>query len=608
MQILTSLLLTVLFIAVGKFIIEKFELKMSFLQTLVLSFTLGIGIVAYITFIIGLMHLLYKPFIVSLLVVLLILLRHQLASIISGFKIWVVKVLAGRQDKLSLGLFIIICIQLAINFLYDLGPVIGWDATNYYLYVPKVYISEHGIIYLPSHILAGGPQLIEMIFALSILLYDGIAAVLMNWWIGVFILIATYVFARKFFNKPLSLMVVAIVSYIPEFAYYFGEGKPTLGMHLFGILCAMTFIWCLENWNFKYLVLSAIFGGFAMASGVISGIIIMALVATAAVLMLLRRPNLKAQVNQLLLFLMIIGILGLPFYIRNAILTGNPFFPFCCSLFGGKNWNPDLQRYFAGCYIPRPYNILNFIKFMWDYILSKGNYNFYGRTITPLFLIFIPLIFFIKKRPIFIRNILILSLIYSIGVYIFSGPQRRYTLVILPFLSFLTVYAMASFNRVNKIYKVISYGSFICFIIYGLMFSVRCFMPRARVVFKMESADLYLSRYYDYYETLQFANSIMPKTSKVLLVWAHGYYCERDSIRGDYAQGFISYDCLKTSKEAIARLKGLNINYIVLNNNYRSPDFPECKITYEVIDMITPQYLSLVYSKNNVDLYKINYH
>jgi hypothetical protein len=131
-------------------------------------------------------------------------------------------------------------------------------------------------------------------------------------------------------------------------------------------------------------------------------------------------------------------------------------------------------------------------------------------------------------------------------------------------------------------------------------------MPRMRVVFKAESTDSYLARYFDYYETLKFANVNVPASAKILLIWAHGYYCERESVKGDYVQGLIPYDLLSAPKDIISRLKALKIDYIIISNNYRGTPYKEHILPLETIDKIKKPYLTLVYSKDNVDLYKVN--
>jgi len=178
---------------------------------------------------------------------------------------------------------------------------------------------------------------------------------------------------------------------------------------------------------------------------------------------------------------------------------------------------------------------------------------------------------------------------------------------ILPVLSFLTAFVISHLSRVHRAYKVISYISLICFVIYGLGTAVRYFTPRMAVVFKTESADLYLSRHYDYYETLKFANQNTKEADTILLIWAHGYYCERKCMRGDYEQGVIPYDSLNTPEKLVSRLKTLSIDYIIVNNNVREPGVKSRTFPYEAIDGIKQKYLRLVYSKNNVDLYQVRY-
>ncbi len=608
MEIIVSFFLTLVFLSVGKFFIEKIKIDLSSMEKIAVSFGAGLGLVGYVVFIMGLLHLLYKPLVAALLCVLLILNRRQLWDFISIFRRWFAGAAYKQWDRFSLFLLCAIFFQLAISLLYDLGPVIGWDAPAYYLYLPKIYAQNHGIIYLPSHILAGGPQLIEMIYTVSMLLSNGIAAVLMNWWIGVFIMLAAYVFSRKILSRNMALTVVAILCYLPEFNYYFGEGKPTLGTHFFGIICVMMFIAYIANKDIKYVLLSAVFGGFAMASSGFSGFVIVTMLAIWVIIALIKRSDTPLYFKHLFIFLVITVLIGGPFYIRNIVLTGNPVFPFCYNLFGGKYWNENLRQFWQEVFPRRSLNIFSFMKFLfWDYTFSLDSPIINGRMTTPLFLIFIPLLLLMKNLPGIIKKIAFFSLLYFVVFYFLSGPQRRYSIVIFPFLSLLTVYAMSRLNDINKVYRFLFCVSLSAFVIYGAVISVRCFAPRAKVVFKAESQDSYLSRYYNDYEVLKFINANTPKASTVLLIGSYGYYCDRDTIRGDYPQGFIAYDSLNTPEKLISRFKQEKINYIAVNYGSGSSAEKYYRIPYDMIAGIRKPYLDLVYSKNKVDLYKIKY-
>jgi hypothetical protein len=274
----------------------------------------------------------------------------------------------------------------------------------------------------------------------------------------------------------------------------------------------------------------------------------------------------------------------------------------------GKYWNESLYACWKNIFPSRPPNVFYFLKFLlWDYTFSFDGPTVNGRMATPLFLVFIPLMLFLKQAPKMVRHALSFSLLYFVVFYFLSGPQRRYSIVVFPFLALLTVYAIARLNAINAAYRFISCISMAAFVIYGVTVSIRCFLPRANVVFGMESKDAYLSRYYNDYNVLKFANAHIPASSTLLLVGAYGYYCDCNSVRGDYLQGFIQYDVLDTPQKLITRLKEARIDYIVVNNKSGGMLSGSGKRPYDEIAGIKERYLNPVYTENNTDLYKIIY-
>jgi hypothetical protein len=464
-------------------------------------------------------------------------------------------------------------------------------------------------MYLPSHILASGPQLIKMIFTLTILLQNGILAVFMNWYIGLFFTMAAYSFSRRFFDRKTSLLAACILISVPVFNYFFIEGKPTLGIHFLGAAAAFLFMKYLEDLDVRNVVLSGIFAGLALASSIYSGLIVLAMLITALVLNTSKKEKRAKTIKGLLIFGILAAIISSPFYIRSLILTGNPVFPFFYTFFGGKNWNLQLHEYLKALYA-HSYSIYSFLKYM----LVTYNFGPNDRMLTPIFLIFIPFIFIIKRRPEYIKRILMFTFIYLVIFYYFSGLMRRYSLVIFPFLSFLTAYSISNLLKNRAVYKIITFIFLMMFLVYDLMFSFACFIPRIQVVFKKEPADVYLSKYYDFYDTMKFVNNNTPASSKILLIWAYGYYCERESLRGDEQQGLIQYDLLKTPEQLAARFKALGLDYVLLNRNCiilnkdaQGMAIEKQRMVYENINKAKERYLKLVYSKNNADLYSIDY-
>jgi hypothetical protein len=77
-----------------------------------------------------------------------------------------------------------------------------------------------------------------------------------------------------------------------------------------------------------------------------------------------------------------------PWYVRNAFLMGNPFYPF---LFGGRYWDRFLSAWYANSGTGIGWNALEIVSLPWNVVLGHRDVTFYDGRIGPLFLLLAPL-------------------------------------------------------------------------------------------------------------------------------------------------------------------------------------------------------------------------
>jgi len=151
-------------------------------------------------------------------------------------------------------------------------------------------------------------------------------------------------------------------------------------------------IWSSHSHGNRWLLLSAVMAGFA-AGTKMTGIFSIAAIGFLILYseLILAKSRLKNIVVSLGLFSVVSVITAFPFYLKNIIFTGNPFFPLLTNIFGGKFFNPAVLDVWissgTGISIASlllvPWNLtMHSLKF--EEVLGVG----------PLFLAFIPLLFF----------------------------------------------------------------------------------------------------------------------------------------------------------------------------------------------------------------------
>ena len=131
-----------------------------------------------------------------------------------------------------------------------------------------------------------------------------------------------------------------------------------------------------------WLVIMAVMSGFAMSVKYTSFVVPL----TCGSLLLLDRPFNRA-INNAIRFAAIAILSALPYYARNAILMGNPFYPF---VFGGRFWDRFLADWFADRGTGIGWDIPQLLLLPVNTLLGHRDANFFDGRMGPLFLILAP--------------------------------------------------------------------------------------------------------------------------------------------------------------------------------------------------------------------------
>ncbi|MCD5390694.1 hypothetical protein LR007_02375 [candidate division NPL-UPA2 bacterium] len=98
----------------------------------------------------------------------------------------------------------------AIALIGALTPPLNYDTLSYHLGVPKIYIRNHRIMYLPHQVYSNFPFTLQMLYTLSLLLKGDILAKLIHLSFGLLTVGAIYCFSRRYFSQKIALLAAAI--------------------------------------------------------------------------------------------------------------------------------------------------------------------------------------------------------------------------------------------------------------------------------------------------------------------------------------------------------------------------------------------------------------
>jgi hypothetical protein len=506
---------------------------------LMFIFSLLIGIYSYWIFFLGIIGLLYKPVIYLSTTIFFCL----------GFLIWKNVLLAELKKffyfirnnkkihKLFFTLLILFIMQVCVNVIGTFGSELAFDALWYHLTLPKLFLLQHKIFYIPGGLLYYSvmPKLGEMLYIGGLSFGNEVIAKFIHFSFGLLTCLALYKFARIFFTPLISFLAVVIFYSNLVVAWESITAYVDLVRTFFELMALWGFINWWNSQKRKWFVLSAIMIGFAITTKLLGiGSLVIYLLLIAAKILCPEKSKeiswekitvwhkifqyrftlLKMLKN--LLYLFIVLIVPLPWLIFSYINTGNPVFPFFTSLYP-VSASGDLV------------NPIRFFNDIWILFTHAAD------PISPIYLILFPLI--VMTYPKFKKEIKIIVWYCILSVFVwYVTPRTGGGRFILPYLPAFSLVSAACINEIivnKKRYHnyypklLIALVIFISIISIGYrFFANKKYLP---VEFGMQTKDQFLSQqlyfsYGDFYDIDSYFKTHMKQNDRVLLYGFHNLY------------------------------------------------------------------------------------
>ena len=541
-------------------------------EGLFLSAGLGLVITGYTVFLLGVMESLY-PFPIGLLLTSL-----ALFSVAGWLRpIRTAPAAPSGRSAWELWALILLGILLLAGFVLTLTPETGKDALIYHLAVPKLYLLHHGFYFIPGNAFAGYPLLGEMHYLLALFLQNDILAKAMNFIILCGTLFGMGLFARHVLQNQHfpSLSMLIFVSIPSVFAISHAAYNDML-VTFFTLAAIYSFFRWSDDRLTAWLILCGLFSGSSAACKYT------ALIATPlgclGILWLAKRSGNGARetLRRLALYVAAALIAGSPFYLKNWIVTGNPFYPFFYGLFSGKGWDPDQARLYDLLI-----QNLGMGRSLLDYLLLPWNLSFRAKMdslefdgiLGPIFLLALPFLVALRRWETPLR----MTLTYTLLTFLFwasSAQQIRYLIPLLPLLALVVGAILTRYQSRKNIF-----GLLLCIVAGSLAFNgyhiAREFIKidPLRVAVGLESRDHFLSRTLPTYTMYRFVNQALPSDARIFLIYMKNYtfLCDRDC----YADAMFEAHTLQKilREEAFPdrvrnRLKAAGFTHLLYNEHY----------------------------------------
>ncbi|MDO9559166.1 MAG: glycosyltransferase family 39 protein [Syntrophales bacterium] len=484
------------------------------------------------------------------------------------------KILGSPWDRFA---FFLLLLCLLASLLLTLTPEIGKDALIYHLAVPKLFLKHHGFTFIPGNIFSNYPLHSEMLFLVGLFLQGDILARGMHFLMLLFILLGMDQFIRyrmKSHDYPaLSLLIFCTLPSVFAVSHMAYDD-------LFVTFYSMAAVFAFINWFDRpekgWLILSGVFSGLALASKYTA--LFLPFLGCLGILWAARhhRFRLGGTFRMLLLYGVIVAIVGSPFYIKNWIVTGNPFYPFLYGIFGGRGWEPQ-QAQFYDFFVQS----LGMGRTFLDYILLPWNLSFLAKMdsihfdgmIGPIFIVTLPFAIGIRKASMVLK----IMGIYCFLMFLFwasAAQQIRYLIPIFPFLAIITGSILTGYQRKKMVFYLLSFliaGS-LAFNGYNIVKEFRRIAP-VNVVIGKESRAEFLDRMLPSYGMFDYMNRHLPPDAKIFLIYMKNwtFLCEKECYSDSMFESYTIQKLLSqasTPAEVFSALTGKGFTHILFDINY----------------------------------------
>jgi len=307
-----------------------------------------------------------------------------------------------------------------------------------------------------------------------------------------------------------------------------------------------------------------------------------------------------------------------PWLIKNIIQTGNPIYPFLYKWLGGKN----LIVYKGSTILPSQLQSMKLKEILfspWKLTMTgNDSMTFIG----PLFLLFAPIIFFIKNK----KEIIKYSLIFFCFSYLAWGIgtfKFRYFLPALAIFSIVNAYGIFYLReQLPKIFGKLVYLLFIIVLatnIYWAFVIMHSNYSPFNLVIGKQSKDEYLSYTKPgypnpSYKVYKYINEKLPLNSKIMILGESKiHYIKRDFIANNvhnFTPVILWTHSLKDSEKLYKKIKKENITHILINlreairvAGYKLWHWTERDL--EIFDRFWKKYVKEIYYAEGVYLYEV---
>ena len=510
-----------------------------------LSATVGLGLLSYSILAIGLLGWLYPGVIWGWLLVLaiggIVPDRREVWRDLSEAASGVYRSVRRFGWPLTAGLLAL----LALAVLYLIGalaPPLGPDDLSYHFPGPQRYLESHRIVFVPDKYYTNLPFTVEMLWTVAIGIDSGELAQVVNWGMGLLVIGWVALLARSAGLDNRHAVLAALLFYSITTV---GDQSISGSVELAGTMFFLAAVFLLLLWlsrerpGWLPIVIAGLLAGF-YAGTKLPNPMAVALVTLWLVWMAWRRHSPRVGISAGVIFACVAAVVVGVWYLKSWSLTGNPVYPFLHSAFGGPPIRDELLvgdstasagKLWADS-LTKDSRIVRLVMQPYHLIANPTSLRGY---VGPLWLAVLPLgALFAPKTasgPTDVRGLGVLGLVY----YLFWVPIYRLIRIGLPTMALMAPMAASGtiwLASQGRYFRPLVAVAIVGWLGVSMVSAARDVAPALPVTLGLQSVDDYLleegpvvHNFVDY-DAILYMNTELPEDAKVLYWGAAGYYLE----------------------------------------------------------------------------------
>ena len=528
-DVLVMFVLYALAAAIGRRALRAFQFD-SPLEEIVVHTGLGLGVLAFATFALGLLGWL-NPIVFWLMLLAALALFHR--DLLATWRACRSLDLP-RATRFERWLARFCVLALGVAFLFALMPPTGWDVLQYHLVGPQRALAQGRILPPGDNLSLSNPALVEMLFLAAMTLKGDSAAQLMHWGYAPLMVGALLVFARRYLTMRTGWLAAAILLAVPSFLRTATWAYNDVALAFYSMVAVWLVLEARAKGTARSFALAGIFAGLAMGGKYTAVFVVFALLG------LIVRPQ-RATWRAALVFSISAGIVVAPWLMRNWIFVGNPVYPF---VWGGREWDAFRAAWYSRFGTGLLNDPLRLLLAPWEAtVWGQEDTAYFQATIGPLLLALVPLgVLTARGESASARApralwwfVGVLYVVWLVGVA--QSKLLWQTRLLFPAFPALALLAGDAFERLARLELPQFSVQRFAMLVVGLVLALTAFSYALAIagdspfayIAGFESRRAYLTRALgSYYATAEFVNGALPKDARVLFLWeTRPYYFQR---------------------------------------------------------------------------------